>query len=154
MPKHKRGYIVQIKICTEYQDMASRAKVGLSGTWPEAASLNQGLHDKPAEALGTMSRYSAQISIFYCIHFPIFIYSLGWVRNLTFSLHCHFHYSQNEAVIKTNQITQHRLYGLKCCDEVHSDIYATELTKLTDDIDKIRMNGKFFKPRAKWMDFF
>ena len=39
-----------IMICAEYRNMVSKAKAGLSGTWPEAAGRMQGVTDKPAEA--------------------------------------------------------------------------------------------------------
>ena len=44
------GADIPIKICAEYRNMVPKAKVGLSGTWPEAAGRRQGVTDKPAEA--------------------------------------------------------------------------------------------------------
>ena len=64
----------QITICAEYWDMVPKVKAGLSGTAGlRPIGRSPGVPDKPAEALVTMSRYSAQIFCFiaYIFHFSI-----------------------------------------------------------------------------------
>ena len=56
--------IKQIKICAEYRDtIPYKGSAGLSAHLGFGLSASAQVPDKPALALGTMSRYSAQILI-------------------------------------------------------------------------------------------
>ena len=70
----KLGKLNQLKICTKYSDMVLNILAYLSvmpGLRPTTSSL---VPDKPAWALGTMSRHSAQtlicVSILYILYCP------------------------------------------------------------------------------------
>ena len=145
----------QITICAEYRDMVPKVKAGLSGTAGlRPIGRSPGVPDKPAEALVTMSRYSAQI---FCFIFSTFQFLCGLGLG---TLHtedcrdvlCHCPQSSQWGCSSDNQLSQHALHGLRSWRmKTLSGISATELVKLTDEMDAIHINGKLFSTRPKWV---
>ena len=144
-----RSNVIQIKIWAEY--LVSKAKVGLSGVL-----------DKPDEAFGTMSRYSAKMLIcVYRIHFSIFNAYVGVLRTLHFrtgtvpSAIVHCHPSEEWGCSSDNQISQHALHGRRCSKAKKlSGTYTPKLVKLRDKLDAIHINRKFFSTGATWIEVF
>ena len=75
-------YITQIKICAEYQDMLPRPRLVCQEPGLRLIGRSPGVLDKSSQRQGSMTQYSAQILIFYSMHFPIFNSFVGLVGNL------------------------------------------------------------------------
>ena len=74
-------YVIQIKICAEYQDVLPRPRLVCQEPGLRPIGQSPGVHDKSSSGLGSMSRYSAPI--FFCFTFVyIFLFSFlcgfGW----------------------------------------------------------------------------
>ena len=108
---------IQIKICAEYRDMLPRPRLVCQEPGLRPIGRSPGVPDKSSRGLGSMSRYSAQILIWFIAYiFSIFNFSVGLVGNLAelppctvppATVHCY----QNEAAqcSSDNQISQHAL---------------------------------------------
>ena len=102
------GYIIQIKICAEYQDMQPRPRLVCQEPGLRPIGWSPGVPDKSSRGLGSMSRYFAQILICFIAYiFLFFVHSsVGLVGNCAGLPSCTVpsaivHCNQNEAGLQT-----------------------------------------------------
>ena len=142
---------IQIKICAEYWNMLPKPKLVCQEPGLRLIGLRPGVPDKSSRALGSMSRYSAQILICFIAYiFQISIPLWVWLRTLQncHPVHralCHCPLQSKWGCSSDNQISQHAL--LRCSSmnmmKTLSGSFATELMQLTDKLGEICINGKF-----------
>ena len=135
-----------------------------TGSWyprPRGLVRNPGVPDKPPEALGNMSRYSAQVLICfiaYIFQFVQFLCGLGWEpcisglprrplpQSSVFRMRLFTRQSRPQACLAWAFKMQQ--------DETLSGIYASDLVKLTDNMDAIDINETFFSRGTKLTETF
>ena len=81
---------IQIKICAEYRDMLPRPRLVCQEPGLRPIGRSPGVPDKSSRGLGSISRYFAQILIWFIAYnflFFLFLCGLGWeLRHLSHSL--------------------------------------------------------------------
>ena len=89
------NWIIQIKICAEYRDMLPRPRLVCQEPGLRPIGRSPGVPDKSSRGLGSMSRYSAQILIWFIAYiflFCCFLCGFGWELCRTAIMHsalCH-----------------------------------------------------------------
>ena len=96
--------VIQIKICAEYRDMLPRPRLVCQEPGLRPIGRSPGVPDKSSRGLGSMSRYSAQILIYFIAYIFLFFFhsSVGLVGNFAGLPVCTVpsaivHCNQNEA---------------------------------------------------------
>ena len=138
--------------------MVPKTKAGLSGTWTEAVRPKPKCTRQTGRGLWYhIPVFCTDLNLFYSIYFPTSNSSVGWVwesciQRIASVPTAIAHRHHNEASHQT--IFAHQTC-LACREKTFSrmktlsGIYATELVKLTGEMDTIHINGKFSSTGAK-----
>ena len=136
IPTTKWNILYSTKICAVYRFMLPRPRLVCQEPGLRPIGLSPGVLDKSSRGLGCISRYFAQIIIYFIAYIFLFYSSFGLVGNFAGLPPCTMpsaivHYNQNEAGHQTIKAPSMPCWGA-AGPWKHSGIYATRLEKFTD----------------------
>ena len=146
IPTIMRNILYYTNICAEDRFMLPRSRLVCQEPWLRPIGRRLGVLDKSSRGLGSMSRQSAHILIYFIAYIFPFYSFVGLVGNFAGLPPCTVpsaivHYDQNEAGHQTFKSPSMPCWGA-AGPWKHPDIYATWLEKFTDKMDEICINGK------------
>ena len=152
-------WVIQIKICAGYWDMLPRPRLACQEPGLRPIGRSPGVPDKSSRGLGSMSRYSVQILICFIAYIFLFFSPLWvWLGILQDCQYAQCPLPLSIVIRMRLVIRQSKLPA--CLAEVqlvHQNIIwhlCHKLTKLTDKMEEIRINGKFSVQEAsEWRVF-